>query len=56
VAAASVLAACGGDDSDEPTPDFPAVADEVCAENAAALADVRGEAGRRPHPPATRSS
>jgi len=49
VALASVLAACGGDDGDEPTPDFPLRADEACKEIAIDLADVRGEAG----PPAS---
>jgi len=49
VALASALVACGGDDGDEPTPDFPLRADEACAEIAADLADVRAEAG----PPAS---
>jgi hypothetical protein len=49
VAVASALAACGGEDGDEPTPDFPLRADEVCTEIAVDLADVRAEAG----PPAS---
>ena len=49
VALMCALAACGGDDADEPTPDFPLRADEACAQTAAELADVRGEQG----PPAS---
>lgn len=49
VALTFALAACGGDDADEPTPDFPLRADEACAQTAAELADVRGEQG----PPAS---
>src|SRR5688500_16569955 len=49
VALACAVAACGGDDSEEPTPDFPLRADEACSESAADLAEVRGEHG----PPAS---
>jgi hypothetical protein len=49
VALACVIAACGGDDGDEPTPDFPLRANETCKEIATDLADVRAEAG----PPAS---
>ena len=49
VALACVIAACGGDDGDEPTPDFPLRADEACKQMATDLADVRAEAG----PPAS---
>jgi hypothetical protein len=49
VVAVPVLAACGGDDETEPTPDFPLRADEACAEIAVDLAEVRSEAG----PPAS---
>lgn len=49
LALAPALAACGGDDDEEPTPDFPQRADEACAQVAADLADVRGEQG----PPAS---
>ena len=49
VALACVIAACGGDDGDEPTPDFPLRANEACKEMATDLADVRAESG----PPAS---